>query len=262
MADFIALFKRYAAAYAILAALMYLFYSFRESIPAEHRLVAFFVFIVIIIIAAVALHILDKKYTHPPNAPGNSTVNYYKPRGKEIYNEDFYNHFEKLIEGATDQILMTGDGFGCDNEESVQKAKNYIDSYRKILDKGIKVLRVQIEAKSHKKWADLLGSLVDLYPDNFELFIIRDEFDESVKFSMATIDPDIVDMNSAMIMFTSDKYRGTKNKSLATFAFIVEKDKDYAMEIAKRVRYLANEKFSHKITSSEQVKQILCGKRG
>jgi len=225
-------------------------YYLRQNIPATilpYVLIAYCGF-------AIAVFIFLVYHTRYSEAE----VLFLKPRKGERYNEALYDYLDRRLQAARSQIVMTGDGFGCTDRESQRRARKYIDKYRGILDKGVSVLRVQTETKSHEIWAELLGHLLRDYPGQFELFVLREDTAQYAPAMMMAIDPEIKIHCSANIMYTSEHHHGTTKQHLASFAFAVDGDADFTKEIANRVRVLTKEQYSVQVKTPEAAKQVLC----
>ncbi len=254
----ITIFKKYAPVYGVILAMGFLIYYCRPKVPSNkfyYLLIGYMVFAVIV---AFILHIIDKRSVGSKKGSNQEGLHYYKPTEGLRYNSKFYDHLHENIEKSQSQIVMIGDGFGCDTKESKDRAEEYIETYRKVLKKGIHVLRVQFQSKSHPHWAKLLGRLVDDFQDDFELYILNDESTWSNSPVMIVIDPELEGKNSSFIVYTSDKSMGVKKQSLASFAFVLEDDIAFSKEIDKRVVNLAKPCNSTRINSTMEAMSILC----
>lgn len=255
--DFNNLFKNYGAVGIFILGGLFII-GIKENLEDGRLFYLSIGYLAIAIPVAIFLYFVNHKKSSVYNKRNKSNIFFYKPNRDEDYDVDFYDHFEKNILNATKQIIMTGDGFGCKTKKNKEKAEKYIQKYRDILNKGIGVLRVQIESKSHPEWAKLLGRLVDDFPNKFELYIIKESSIRCIECAMGVVDPQISGKNSTYLMYTENKTFLSQTQSLATYAFIIENDKDFAKEIMGRILDLKKPKFSWKVTDSKEVQKILC----
>ena len=125
---------------------------------------------------------------HSTRFGGLKRVKVFEPRSG-IFNEEFYAYFQKQIESADSEIIVTGEGFEYRGQKGPIIADLYHTSMKKALSKNVDITRIQSARPLHRKWAEKLKECIREYPNNFHLYILENKEYQDVA-SVCVIDPD------------------------------------------------------------------------
>lgn len=169
----------------------------------------------------------------------STRVRTFKEPEDGSYNTDFYAYFMKRIEGAKREIYITGDGFNfAPNSEGEKIARDFIAAYRVALKKGVTVTRLQTESKASDAWVNLIGDLIEEFPDSFHLNVIKDVAGGQL-LSLCVIDPNDTRNCVVELMLTTRRRILSEEVGLAAVAIFIERSRSVAEQLSTRVVKMA-----------------------
>lgn len=256
MFDFaIANLKRHPAAYTVITLVLVLASILVPQLPEKDRLIAFIASIFVVAISVVYLHKKDDIDKDDIDKNNNVIAFQAPPKGK--YNGAFYEYFIHQITNATQDIVITGDGFECTTEKGINIAKQFIEAFRVALNNGVSIVRVETKSSGQIKWANMLAELVDTYGDKFHLYILREK--KTIQMaSVCVIDPEVLDSSTVEIMLSTKRLFGIKAADLAGTAVFIHGQPYLAQDLRERVLNLRKTEYStNPITSTEVINTLV-----
>jgi|SRR5450755_4910954 gamma-glutamylcyclotransferase (GGCT)/AIG2-like uncharacterized protein YtfP len=194
----------------------------------------------------------------PLTTETTATVTHFAPAPDERYNKSFYEYFSNRLGDAQHGIYITGEGFELSTSEGRAMAEGLLASLRRALANGAMVVRVQTRRQANPEWAMRLGELVDEYPDNFDLYVLRDRAVAQMS-SVCVIDPDHPTRNVVEIMLSTQRLFGVTPADLAGTAVFIEDSPDLALDLRRRIVSLTATELSHHPTSSAETVAVMVG---
>lgn len=188
----------------------------------------------------------------------HSPVTTFEAREGDKYNYEFYRFFTDKITSAREDIYITGDGFECADQEGLRLAREFTNAFRFALGKGVNVVRVQTRPRANRHWAEFLAELVEGYPDQFRLFILKDE-GLSQMTSVCVIDPEERAANMVEFMISTEKLFGIQAASLAGTAVFIEGRRVLAKDVRDRIRSLCSPDYTVHCATGRDVRGLLAG---
>ena len=107
-------------------------------------------------------------------------------------------------------------------------------AFRRALDNGVRVVRVQTRPEPDHRWAKMLAELKDEFPARFDLFVLQNERVSQMS-STCAIDPEDARHNLVEIMLSSQKLFGTRAADVAGTGIFIEGSSRLARDARNRI---------------------------
>lgn len=174
------------------------------------------------------------------------------------YNHPFYEYFIQQITNAKKNIVITGDGFECVNEQGREVANKFIGAFRTALNNGVTVVRIETKSRGRIEWANMLAGLVGDYGDKFSLYILREKKSTQMA-SVCVIDPEVLNSSTVEIMLSTMQLLGIKAGDLAGTAVFLHGQPFLAQDLRKRIISLTDSEYTVNPITPTEVVNILAG---
>ena len=223
------------------------------------RLFGFIVSIIVASLSVIILHLkgsVASEEIAEQKTEGTVVEFQASPNGK--YNFPFYEYFIKQITSAKEDIVITGDGFECANDEGTNIAKQFAEAFRSILanNPDVSIVRIETKSRGQLKWANMLGELVKDFGERFQLYVLREEKATQMA-SVCVIDPENPELATVEIMLSTQRLFGVKAADLAGTAIFIHKQPYLAQDLRRRVLNLRDSEYSvHPITPTEVINTL------
>jgi gamma-glutamylcyclotransferase (GGCT)/AIG2-like uncharacterized protein YtfP len=171
------------------------------------------------------------------------------------YNEEFYRYFIDRIDCARSALYITGTGFNCLTPRGYRLARDMCDAMRRALGRGVTVVRIQTTTDVSLHYVAMLCELLNEWPEQFRLFL-RSAKDAVDMVDWCVIDPKIRETCSVEWSMSSNVRFGVKEASLATAAFFVGNNLDFAEDIFIKINELARPEFSTRIRTADSLGEL------
>jgi gamma-glutamylcyclotransferase (GGCT)/AIG2-like uncharacterized protein YtfP len=191
-------------------------------------------------------------------AATKATVTHFAPSPEQRYNYSFYEYFCASIADAKQAIYITGEGFEFSNREGREIAERFTDSFEQALSSGVSVVRIQTRRDADSEWAATLAALVGRYPDQFDLYVLRDKRVAQMS-SVCVIDPDDERRSIVEIMLSSQRLFGVKTTDVAGTAVFIEHNQGLAHDLQRRIVSLTDPEVSRHPESHDETLAALVG---
>ncbi|MFS4454991.1 hypothetical protein [Maribacter sp. 2304DJ31-5] len=165
----------------------------------------------------------------------NNGVDFYPIREGSI-NHNFYNHFERVIKQAKEDIYITGRGLNMDSRDK-KIAEDYIKSFKNSLsnNSGLMITRVQYGENASEDWYSEFKELWQKFPKQLHFYVLDDSSNHDI-LHVATIDHQDSENCVTEIMLPTKKDVEDKEKEIAGSAIFVQKNIDLAISIKNRIK--------------------------
>lgn len=144
-------------------------------------------------------------------------------------NQRFYSYFEKCIERAQDEIVISGEGFEYKGRDGAKTANAYHECMLAALQRGVEITRVQTRCPLHPNWAAKLSELVDTFPKTFHLYVVVNKEFQDIA-SACVIDADRRS-NIVEFMLSAESDLGDSCVRLASTGIFIHGRKDLARSV-------------------------------
>ena len=178
-------------------------------------------------------------------------VKIFEPHGERL-NSNFHDYFCRILDSANDEILVTGEGFGCATPDGTVAANRYHEATRRALDRGVHVTRIQTGNPLSQPWATRLAELFDEFGNKrFHLYILNNSPAQDIA-SVSVVDPDKEQCVAEMMLSTDEKI-GNITTRLAGTGLFIHGRRSLAGAMRNNIRALETAEIAEKIESSEQI---------
>lgn len=205
----------------------------------------------------LATSVEDNSASHTNVESENNVMVFPTPSGGG-YNRPFYDYFIQQITNANRNIVITGDGFECLDEEGREVARLFIEAFRVALNKGVSIVRIETKSRGRVEWASMLADLVTEYGERFSLYLLRNKNSFQMA-SVCVIDPDSIPDSVVEIMLSTKQLLGVKAGDLAGTAVFLHGQPYLAQDLQERVLALTNTEYTHNPITSLEVVNTLAG---
>ncbi|MFE3545598.1 hypothetical protein ACFXK0_21760 [Nocardia sp. NPDC059177] len=103
---------------------------------------------------------------------GLQKIRVFEPKEGQ-FNTAFYAYFVEQLGRATEEIVITGEGFTYRGSEGQRLADLYHSATRDALARGVHVIRFQTFNNIHPRWRERLRELLIQYPGHFHLYLVN-----------------------------------------------------------------------------------------
>lgn len=246
--------RQHPGEYSLLALVLLITVVALPQLETQHRPVALLSAILAAICAIVVVRLTNKR-----QEPKGTPVTTFEAREGAKYNYDFYEFFNSKVAAAKEDIYITGDGFECADQEGLRLAREFSNSFRYSLEKGVNVVRVQTRPRANAHWAKMLADLVDEYPERFQLFVLKDQGLYQMS-SVCVIDPEEQKTNVVELMISTEKLFGVQAASLAGTAVFIEGRGGLAKDLRERIRSLCRPDYTVHCSTGKDTLNLLVGR--
>ncbi len=168
-------------------------------------------------------------------------IRIFEPDPNDKYNHAFYRHFCRQIERASEDILITGDGFEYASNIGIEIASQFERSIRLALENGnVHVKRFQSASCLHPRWIAHLRQLLVDFPGRFHLFFVGGKTESHVA-SFCVIDAD-TRRNVSEFMISRKRDFGDASANLAATAVFVHGVKEFSDSLRRRILALESQR--------------------
>lgn len=170
-------------------------------------------------------------------------------------NSQFYAYFEKCIQTAQEEILITGEGFEYKGQHGAATADKYHSAMCRALERNVSITRIQTRRPLHPAWAAKLAELLTRHPHLFHLYVVDNQEFQDIA-SVCVIDAD-KPSTIVEIMLSSEKDLDDEHTRVASTGLFIHGKRALARAIRENILSMKRFAVTIKISSVEQLMALV-----
>ncbi|MDY7093619.1 MAG: hypothetical protein SX243_11675 [Acidobacteriota bacterium] len=180
-------------------------------------------------------------------------IKIFEPESEQL-NRNFYEYFKERINGAREEIIVTGEGFEFKGSDGPRIAKNYHEAMRGALARDVHITRFQTLRPLNPQWAELLGRLLEDFPDYFHLYIVDNKAQQDIA-SVCVIDQ-ARRSNVVELMLSAERDLEDSKVRVASTGMFIHGRKDLARRMRKNVLAMKNYKSVKPVRTKDELDEV------